>query len=456
MTQSLITDVLVVGGGGAGISAALSAYQHGARVTVLEKMDTLGGSTGMSGGGISATNTRFQREQGIKDTKQSWLTLWHARETTSNPDGPYPDYDFVDYYMDEAVKTTEWLVDDAGHHYGEITGFGLDPVKRIHFPGKGGELGGPLLINNLSEALAKTTIKVMVNTVAKKLLTNDQGAVIGVLASTPDGDVEMTAKKVILSSGGFAKSKRLLQKFIPAAPNVYEHSYSGAGNQGDGILMAQAIGAVLYEDPWVIGEGITTNVPHTFPLMMDWSKVFVDGNGKRFMSEQTHYAVVTNAIIAAKTPWLILDSATTNAEIIEALKAGIASGEVVTAPDCQSLAEQMQIPADTFTKTMATYNKGAHDGEDAMGKEPEFTVAVETAPYFAVKIYPVIMGTFGGVKTSKQFEVLDKQGQVIPNLFATGETANKVIYNHVYMSGSSVQFALTSGRIAGQVAAETL
>lgn len=132
-------------------------------------MDTLGGSTGMSGGGISATNTRFQREQGIKDTKQSWLTLWHARETTSNPDGPYPDYDFVDYYMDEAVKTTEWLVDDAGHHYGEITGFGLDTVKRIHFPGKGGELGGPLLINNLSEALAKTTIKVMVNTVAKKI-----------------------------------------------------------------------------------------------------------------------------------------------------------------------------------------------------------------------------------------------------------------------------------------------
>ncbi|ANZ62431.1 fumarate reductase [Secundilactobacillus paracollinoides] len=91
-----------------------------------------------------------------------------------------------------------------------------------------------------------------------------------------------------------------------------------------------------------------------------------------------------------------------------------------------------------------------------MGKDPEYTVPVERVPYYAIKIYPVIMGTFGGVKTTKQFEVLTDGGQVIKNLFATGETANKVIYNHVYMSGSSVQFALTSGRIAGEVAAKQL
>ncbi|ANZ60575.1 hypothetical protein AYR61_03915 [Secundilactobacillus paracollinoides] len=269
MTKTLTTDVLIVGGGGAGISAALSASQSDASVIILEKLAQLGGSTGMSGGGISATNTRFQRERGIHDKKQDWMNLWHEREATSNPDGPYPDYDFVDYYMDEAVKTTEWLVDHAGHHYGDITGFGLDPAKRIHFPGKGGELGGPLLIQNLSATLAKTPVKVMLNTAAKSLLTDAEGAVTGLTATTPDGDIEITAKKIILSSGGFSKSKALMEKFVPAAKSAYEHSFSGAGNQGDGIVMAHQIGAALYEDPWVIGEGITTNVRHTFPLMMD-------------------------------------------------------------------------------------------------------------------------------------------------------------------------------------------
>lgn len=91
-----------------------------------------------------------------------------------------------------------------------------------------------------------------------------------------------------------------------------------------------------------------------------------------------------------------------------------------------------------------------------MGKDVKHVIPLTTAPYYAAHIYPVIMGTFGGVKTNEKYEVLDKDGKVIPNLFSTGESANKRLYNHVYMSGSSVQFALTSGRIAGKAAATQL
>src|SRR5699024_9559832 len=104
----------------------------------------------LSGGGISATGTKFQEELGIEDTKESWMELWRERQDVSNSDGMYPDYDFVDMFMDEAVITTEWLADYLGHEYGSVTGFGLDPVERIHFPEQvEGTQGGTVLTQNM-------------------------------------------------------------------------------------------------------------------------------------------------------------------------------------------------------------------------------------------------------------------------------------------------------------------
>jgi succinate dehydrogenase/fumarate reductase flavoprotein subunit len=101
----LTTDVVVVGAGGTGLAAAASAHDNGAEVIVLEKLAFTGGSTALSGGGISATGTKFQKAEGIEDSKDSWMELWKERQATSNPDGMYPDYEFVDMFMDEAVIT---------------------------------------------------------------------------------------------------------------------------------------------------------------------------------------------------------------------------------------------------------------------------------------------------------------------------------------------------------------
>lgn len=451
------TDVVVIGGGGAGLAVALSAEQHGVEVVLLEKLASLGGSTRLSGGGISATGTRFQKELGIEDSKEAWMELWVERQETSNPDSQYPDYDVLSKFMDEAVITTEWMVDYVGHSYGNIMGFGLDPVERIHFPvSKEGVGGGTILIDNMVAALEDKNIEVLMETEAIELLTDENGEVIGVVAEGEDYRTTVYADQVIIAAGGFAKNEELLKRFIPEVEGSSELSAAAAGSEGDGILMAEEVGADLYEEPWVIGLGVATQIDGTASLGMDWTKVYVNEKGERFTNEEMHYSIATNEIIGQETPWLILDSTEANADIVKVLEANVDSEEVASEDSFEALAEDMGVPVESLVETMDTFNAGVESGEDAMGKNPEYLVAVESAPYYAIKLYPYTMGTFAGVKTNENFQVLDEEGNVIENLYSTGESSNKIIYNQVYMSGSAVQFAPTSGRIAGQHAAEAV
>jgi fumarate reductase flavoprotein subunit len=446
------TDVVVVGAGGTGLAAAASAHQHGAEVIVLEKLAAVGGSTARSGGGISATGTKFQEELGIKDTKESWTQLWKERQATSNPNGMYPDYTKVDKFMDAAVVTTEWLFDYVGHKYGSVAGFGLDPVKRIHFP-EGGQNNGGELIQNIEKFVLSKGIEIYLETPAVDLITNDKGDVVGVIAENNDTRFTINAKKVILASGGYAQSEELLERFIPEAAGTKGLSYASPGSTGDGLLMAEKLGAAFYEEPWVIGVGIDSKIPGT-GIGMDWKKMYVNEKGERFMNEEVHYAVATNGLLNEKgTKWLVLDATEANAKVVATLEAAMPSEEVVKADSFEALAKAMNVPVDTFTKTMAEYNEGAKAGKDKMGKSANSLVAVDSAPYYAMKVYPKTMGTFAGVKTNDNYQVVREDGSIINNLYAGGEMANKALYNQVYMSGSAVQFALTSGRLAGEHAA---
>ncbi len=453
----LTTDVVVVGAGGAGLAAAASAHENGAKVIVLEKQATVGGSTALSGGAISAPESRFQKELGIKDSKQAWTDLWKERQSTSNTNGKYPDYNFVAKFMDEAVVTTEWLVDYVGHKYETVTGFGVDPAERLHFPLTDGKTkGGTALTQNIEKFILGEGIEILTETPATELITDENGSVIGVIAESKNEKITIHAKKVILAAGGYAKNEELLERFIPEAAGTAQISAAAAGSTGDGIIMAENVGAALYEEPWVIGLGVGAKIGGTGSLMMDWTKVYVNDSGERFTNEQIHYAIATNKVLQQKSPWIVTDSSEANAKLIEALESAMTTGEVVKADTLEALAEAMGVPVDTFIKTMETFNEGVEAGKDAMGKGTDYLVAVNKAPYYGIKLYGQTMGTFAGVKTNENYQVLTKDGSVINNLYATGENANKILYNQVYMSGSSVQFALTSGRLAGKHAAQNL
>jgi len=448
------TDVVVVGAGGAGLAAAAAAHQGGASVIVLEKLAAVGGSTARSGGGIAATGTRFQEELGIEDSAESWMALWQERQAIGQENDLYPDYEAVSKFMGDAVITTEWLVDYVGHAYGSVEGFGMDPVRRLHFPVMPTGGGGGVLINSLKTFIdAQEGITLLLESPATSLITDETGAVTGVLAQGPDGPLFIQAKKVILAAGGFAKNEEMLSRLVPEMAGTGATTTAGAGSDGDGINMALEVGAVLYEEPWVIGLGVVAYVPGTSSLMMDWSKVYVDAQGQRFTNEQVHYAIAANMVALADSPWAIVDSSEANAKLVEALEAGLETGQVAKGDSFEALAEQMGVPADAFVKTMSDYNQSAQTGTDALGKEAAYLLAYDSAPYYAVRLYPLTMGTFGGVKINGNYQVVREDGGVIPNLFAAGENANRLLYNQVYMSGSAVQYALTSGRIAGEQAA---
>lgn len=449
---TLTTDIVVVGAGGTGLAAAASAHENGAEVIVLEKLAITGGSTALSGGGISATGTRFQEELGIKDSKESWMSLWKERQATSNPNGKYPDYDRVDKFMDEAIVTTHWLVDYVGHFYTKIEGFGFDPVERLHFP----EKGGADVTGNIEKFLKSKGIEVLTETKATELITDDNGDVIGVIAEGRDGKITINAKKVILATGGFAKSEELLEKLVPEMAGTAELSAAAAGSTGDGIIMAEKVGAVLYEEPWVIGLGIGTHVQGIRGLEWDASKIYVNENGQRYMNEANHYAIVTNKASEQQQVWIIVDSSEANAMHTEVLKDQVDGKDVAYGETIEELAKSMGVSEENLVKTIKDFNEGVKSGKDELGKPKELLVSLETGPYYALRYYPKTMGTFGGVKTDDLYRVLREDGSIINNLYAGGEVSNKVYYNQVYMSGSAVQIALTSGRIAGEHAANSI
>lgn len=451
------TEVVVVGAGGTGLAAAASAFENGAEVILLEKLAATGGSTALSGGAIAATGTKFQVAQGIEDSKESWMNLWKERQAIGKEDSKYPNYDMVDYFMDEAIVTTEWLADYIGFEYVTIMGFGLDPVQRLHVGLSTKTIkGGTSLTQSIETFLTENNVPIYTETKATELILDESGKVAGVLAENRDGKLIINAKKVILATGGFAQSPELIERFVPEVAASNPLSAASVGSTGDGILMAEAVGASLHDEPWVIGLGIGSKVPGLAALMMDWTKVYVNDQGERFTNEEMHYAIATNELIKQKETWIIIDSTEANQYLIDAMEAAMPTEEAVKADTVEALAEAMGVPVENLVNTMETFNNGVETGNDAMGKSVDYLVKVESAPYYAVRFYPNTMGTFAGVVTNKEFQVLDVEGNVIENLYAGGECANKTLYNQVYMTGSSIQFALTSGRIAGAHAANTM
>ena len=447
----MTTDVVVVGAGGTGLAAAASAHENGAKVIVLEKLPMVGGSTGLSGGSISAPGTRFQQELGIEDSKESWLELWRERQA-SDRDTKFPDYDKVDKFIDGSVITTHWLNDYIGLEFKSVDGFGFDPAKRLHTP----ENGGAGIIVSLDQFLEKEGVKVLMETPATELLIDDEGNVVGVIAEGPEGKIRIHAKKVILASGGFAKNEELLARLVPEMKGTAELSVAAAGSMGDGILMAESVGAALYDENWVIGLGYTSLVPELRMLDWDSTKILVNEKGNRFMNESSHYAIVSNSVAEQDQPWLLLDSGENNAAVIEVIKGKMPNENIVEGETIEELAKAMGVDPSNLVASLKSFNEGVKSGNDEFGKPTAMLVSVEEGPFYAFKIIHRTMGTFAGVKTDDKFRVLREDGSIINNLYAGGECTNKPLYDRVYMTGSSVQFALTSGRIAGEDAAKSL
>ena len=469
--ETIDTDVVVVGMGLAGATAAVSAVDEGVKVVAIEKAGAAGGSSKYSGGFITAVGTKQAQEEGVTITADDYFASYNAQEDLSEKKDE-TDRDAMKAMIERSASDIEFL----DNHNDPITGpdgFGSD-FKVWHYPADrtsafDGEAAGADHIVQLMEWLNKQdNFSIYYNTPATKILTDENGKVSGVECTRNDGStLTVNAKSVVLATGGYAASKEMMERFCPDFPQewVLPYTTSSMYNTGDGITMAEALNADVYEDGWwmdlAIGVdvgGYSTYFPDTLNGLINYANYFVtDGTGKRILNVNSLYGPRSIVFAKAMEETGKIYSIFTK----EGFENGIQFIEdnnrvdnknVYKADTLEELAEMTGMDANTFVEQVNRYNEMCEKGVDEdLGQTT--LIPIREGPYYAVDIKTITMGTIGGLKTDDDKHVLDKEGNAIDGLYAAGELINGKYFNQVYTSGCAQLLSLDSGIIAGRNAA---
>ena len=437
-------DVVVVGSGGAGLSAAIESAGAGAKVAVLEKLPMVGGSTLLAGGIVYGTGSAAQQKLGIKDSVDDLVKYWSDRaEGAVDPAQ-------LKFVAERSGATIDWLI-GQGVKLGDPTPAGTSPVLRAQTCPD----GGAGIVKVLKATADAKKIDFYMETSATKLLTNGKGAVTGVAAKGKDGkEINFNAKSVVLTTGGFDRNKDLMAKYAPNYAGV--STFVGMGNTGDGLLMAQAVGADVVGHGGVIGfRKVSGEASYTTEVsaLMWMPYLSVNKEGRRFVDETADYPIFHQELNKQtdKISFLIFDGVT----YVPALDKAVEKGEAFSADTVPALATAAGIDPKAFAATVAEYNKLVKSGKDTQfGKQMKGLKQIVKPKFYALKVEAATLGTMTGLKIDLDTHVLNAKGEVIPGLFAAGEVANGGFFNLVYpASGTSIQMSLTFGRVAGQQAA---
>lgn len=441
------TEIVVVGAGGAGLTAAIEARTLGADVILLEKMAFVGGSTVISGGATIAVESSIHDSQGVTATADDLYDfLMEQADYEANSD-------FVRRLAETSGSTIDKLVDLGAPYVLDFAASG-NPYSDKEFMLRVNG-GGSGLVASLHEIAVEQGIDVRVSSPAIGLLADEDG-VYGVTVDGPDGEYEIHADKVILATGSIAGNYELMAEL--ALPFLNNLNLTGRGNTGDGMVWARELGAD------VVGRGVMgiRGVNEGYGYYGDigglvyGSGLYVNLNGERFANERMFYPEFHVEINKqpGKITYVIFDQNT----YVEALDQAVEEGLAYKADTLEELAMRASIVPDTFVQTVEEYNQFAADGEDKAFGSPadRMTPAIE-GPFYAVICRPAIIGTFPAIKVDADGRVVDADGSAIPNLLAAGDLILGNVFMDTYpTSGGGVGIAVSSGRLAGMTAVEEL
>ena len=487
-------DVVVVGAGGAGMTAAITAAAEGKNVVILESQSMVGGNSVRATGGMNAGKTVYQDENefgesaGVEKTLKTAAEKYADNETITalaktvseqwaayqaNPTGYFDsvelmeldtmiggkginDPELVETLCANSADAIDWL-DEHGITLHNVSSFGGASVKRIHRPvnaeGKTVSVGS-YMIPLLQENCEKAGVKMMLDTTATEILTDANGAAVGVKATGASGEtVTVNAKAVVLASGGFGANLDMVVKYKPELKGFM--TTNAPGIQGQGIEMAQAIGAATVDmDQIQIHPTVEANTAAliTEGLRGDGA-ILINEEGQRFIDEVGTRDVVSAAEIAqtGSYSWLVVDQAMADASSV--IQGYIKKGYTVTGATYEELGKAMGVDAAAFAETMEKWNGYVEAKNDPDFGRTSFANPLNTAPYYAVKVTAGVHHTMGGLKINANTEVLNEKGEVIPGLFAAGEVTGGV-HGANRLGGNAVADFTVFGRIAGAAASD--
>ena len=490
---TLDADIVIIGAGGAGMTAAIAAADAGKTVVVLESQPAVGGNSVKSTGGMNAAKTTYQDKNefgenaGVEKTLTAAeayadnefisssasivKTQWEAWQ--ANPEGYFDsvqlfaldtmiggkginDPELVKTLVNNSADAISWL-ETVGISLNNVAAFGGASVKRIHRPvdenGKVVSVGAYIVPRLEAAMKERENITLCLDTTATEILTNEAGAAVGVKAVGKTGNtVTVNAQAVILATGGFGANLEMVVQYKPDLAGFMTTNASGI--QGQGILMAQKLGAATVDMEQI--QIHPTVQADTASLITEGLRgdgaVLINANGERFIDEVGTRDVVSAAEIAqpGSFSWLVVDQKMVDASSV--IQGYIKRGLMLQGDSYEALAQELGIPADAFTATMEKWNGYVAEKNDPDFGRTSFANPLDTAPYYAVKVTAGIHHTMGGLKIDPETHVLNADGQIIPGLFAAGEVTGGV-HGANRLGGNAVADIIVFGRIAGEQAA---
>ena len=439
------TDVVIVGSGAAGFTAAIAAHDSGARVMILEKQPITGGNSQLAAGGMNAAETDAQRAKGIEDSVEKMF------EDTMKGGNNENDPALVRVLAKNSAASVAFLT-ELGADMSDVGRMGGSSINRTHRP-TGGKVVGAHVIKVLRQNAIERKLDVRVNSRVVRILENPNGAVTGVLVQGKHGKVyEVHARAVVLAAGGFSANPERVARYRPEFEGMRSTNQPGA--TGDGVELGAAAGGEPVGMPDIqihptkaAGSGILIT-----EAVRGNGAILVNREGKRFVNELTTRDKASAAILeqTGKTAFLIFDE-----EVRKSLKQidGYFHLELVRKGRTPSdLASRIDIPGDTLEATLRSYNEAVENNKDAAFERPQLPRAIAVPEYYAIEVEPGVHYTMGGVKINTNTEVIGENGQPISGFFAAGEVTGGV-HGANRLGGNSISETVTFGRIAGQNAA---
>lgn len=450
-------DVVVIGAGGAGFSAAIEAKNAGANVVLLEKMPAVGGNSLISGAEMNAAKNWVQPKLGINDDSPEL----HAEDTYKGGDMK-GDMNVIKVMTHNALDAAKWCRDYLGVRFEDdnLFFFGGHSRKRALIP-----VGhtGTEFITKFQAKADELGIPVITNMKAEELIKDKSGRVVGVKATMNGASYTFNAKGgVVLATGGFGANPEMVKKYNPKIDERFKTT-DAPGTTGEALYMAERAGAQLVNMGYIQTYPICDPISGVIELIADArfdGAIMLNQEGKRFVEELQRRDVLSEAILKQTGGycWVLWNDkigsiSNTVQEHPTEYEAFTKQGIMATCDDLKCVADFTKIPFNSLKGTVNRVSSMTGKGNDKDFNHRSGLVDMTQGKYYVIKAVPSVHHTMGGVRINEKAQALTAEGKAIPGLWAAGEVTG-VTHGTNRLGGNAYTDIIVFGRIAGKAAAE--